>query len=81
MLRSCSKPLPLRQTYIQKLAHFPPTCIQIPPQYTQAHCEATKKKQQAPQKTPRGLTIHCSINLTAVRADAHARSHAHLRHI
>lgn len=49
-------------TYIQKLTHFPPTRIQIPPQNTQAHCEATKQKQQAAQKTPRGLAIHCSIN-------------------
>lgn len=81
MLRSHSNPSPLTQThtYIQKLTHFPPTCIQIPPQYTQAHCEATKQKQQAAQKTPRGLAIHCSINLTAVRADAHARSHTHFK--
>lgn len=54
-LRSHSSPSPLTQThtYIQKLTHFPPTCIQIPPWYTQAHCEATKQKQQAAQKHPR----------------------------
>lgn len=39
------------------------------------------RKQQAARKTPKGLAIHCSINLTAVRADARTRSHALLRHI
>ena len=68
MLRSHSNPSPLTRTrtYIQKRTHFPPTCIQIPPQYT-GPLWSHKQKQQAAKKTPRGLSIHCSINLTAVR--------------
>lgn len=35
-----------------------------------------RKQQAAPKrKTPRGLAIHRSINLSAVRADTHAHSH------
>lgn len=56
MLRSHSNPSPLAQThtYIQKLTHFPPTCMQIPPQYTQAHCEATKQKTTSRSKNTQG---------------------------
>lgn len=40
--------------------------------------QAVPKKKK--KKTPRGLAIHRSINLGAVRADAHAHSHVLSRH-
>lgn len=80
MLRSHSNPSPLTQThtYIQKLTHFPPTCMQIPPQYTQAHCEATKQKTTSRSKNTQG-TRNSLLNQSNRRSHALSRAlKAHL---
>lgn len=75
MLRSHSSPSPLTQThtYIQKLTHFPPTCMQIPPQYTQAHCEATKQKTTSCSKNTQG-TLNSLLNQSNRCASRRTRS-------
>lgn len=76
--RSSPSPLTQTHTYVQKLTHFPPTCIQIPPQYTLGHCEATKQKttSRSKKKNTQG-TRNSPLNQSERRASGHTRSLSH----